>query len=54
MRVDPRSCACTVKEHLGWALLHDVIVHPLLGLTLYRADWAIWLHDYTSHKAWPR
>lgn len=54
MRVDPRSCKCEVKENLLWALLHDIIVHPLLGFTLYRAEWAIRLHDYTSHKAWPR
>lgn len=54
MRVDPRSCKCEVKENLLWALLHDIIIHPMLGFTFYRANWAIALHDYTSHKAWPR
>jgi hypothetical protein len=53
MKTDPRAACANIKEHLGWALAHDVLAHPLMALTLYRR-WAVRFHDWTSKRAWPR
>lgn len=53
MKVDPRSACDNMNERLGWAIVHDLIAHPLMALMLY-ARWSVQFHDYTSQKAWPR
>lgn len=52
MKTDPNK-ACTVpRERLPWAMLHDLIAHPAMALTLYSTI-SRRLHDFTSAKAWP-
>jgi hypothetical protein len=53
MKTDPRVACANAEERRGWAILHDLVAHPLLILTGY-SIWALAFHDYTSHKAWPR
>ncbi|CAB3624540.1 hypothetical protein [Achromobacter pestifer] len=53
MRTDPRKGCANEKELLGWAILHDLVAHPFMVLTGY-SRLSLRLHDYTSHKAWPR
>jgi hypothetical protein len=53
MKTDPREACANAEEKRGWAILHDLVAHPLLILTGY-SIWALAFHDYTSHKAWPR
>lgn len=53
MKTDPRKACANADEKRGWAILHDLIAHPLMILTGY-SIWSLALHDYTSHKAWPR
>jgi len=54
MKIDPDSCKVNLKENLMWAIIHDLIAHPLLALSLYRIKVFINFHDYTSRKAWRR
>lgn len=54
MKKDPNKYCVNYKESLRWAILHDVIAHPLMALTLYNVDCIIKFHDYTSSKAWKR
>lgn len=53
MKTDPRDACKHQRQRLCWALLHDLVAHPLMALTLY-SRWSIRFHDWTSHKAWPR
>lgn len=53
MKTDPNKHCINFKQDLVWAIIHDVISHPLMGLTLY-SKWSILFHNYTSHKAWKR
>lgn len=53
MRTDPRKGCANERELLGWAILHDLIAHPFMVVTGY-SRLSLRLHDYTSHKAWPR
>lgn len=53
MRTDPRKACENEKQLLVWAIIHDLIAHPFMALTLY---WrvSLRLHDWTSQRAWPR
>lgn len=53
MRTDPRAACANASERLGWAVLHDLLAHPLMALTNW-ARWALAFHDWTSVRAWPR
>ncbi len=53
MRTDPRKACKNANERLLWALVHDLIAHPLMALTLW-CRWSVAFHDWTSKKAWPR
>lgn len=53
MRVDPRKACGNERERLMWALLHDLIAHPLMALTGFSAV-SLRFHDWTSRYAWPR
>lgn len=53
MKTDPNEGCNLKEEHLFWAVVHDAICHPLMALSGY-SKWAIKLHNYTSHRAWPR
>jgi hypothetical protein len=54
MKIDPNSHCITYKQNLFWAIIHDVVAHPLMALTFYKIKMFIKLHDYTSHLAWER
>ena len=53
MKTDPNLACANERQRLLWALVHDVLAHPLMGLSAYSKA-ALRFHDYTSHKAWPR
>lgn len=53
MRTDPRAACANASERLGWAVLHDLLAHPLMALTNW-AHWTLAFHDFTSARAWPR
>ena len=53
MRTDPRAACANAVERFGWALLHDAFCHPLMALSGW-SGWSLRLHDWTSHRAWPR
>jgi len=53
MRTDPRAACKNTSERWGWAILHDLVAHPLMGLTNY-SKLSLRFHDWTSHYAWPR
>jgi hypothetical protein len=53
MRTDPRSACANEKELLFWAVVHDLIAHPLMALTCY-SKLSLRFHDWTSQRAWPR
>lgn len=53
MRTDPRKACANEKQLLVWAIVHDLIAHPLMVLTGY--SWtSLRFHDATSQRAWPR
>lgn len=52
MRADPRNACANEQQRLGWAVLHDLVAHPLLALTGWCGR-ALRFHDWTSHQAWP-
>lgn len=54
MKKDPNKCCVIFDEFLPWALIHDIIAHPLMGITLYKVELFIRFHDYTSKHAWKR
>ena len=35
-----------------WKLLHNVVAHPLMGVT-FDSGWSVRFHDWTAIKAWP-
>lgn len=53
MRADPRKACANARERLLRAVVHDLIAHPLMALTLY-CSLSVRFHDWTSLKAWPR
>jgi|688.fasta_scaffold07359_26 hypothetical protein len=53
-KLDPNNCCIMFDECLFWALVHDIIAHPLIALTLYQWQPAIDFHNWTSQKAWKR
>jgi hypothetical protein len=53
MKTDPNKSCANCEERLLWALLHDAVAHPLMGLTNY-SKWSLRFHDFTSRRAWPR
>lgn len=52
MKLDLNKLDWAYRENFWWAVVHDLIAHPLLVLTLYSA-WARRFHGWTSNKAWP-
>ena len=54
MKLDPNKYCVTYKQNLFWAMVHDIIAHPLMAFTLYKINWCIKFHDYTSNLAWKR
>jgi hypothetical protein len=54
MKLDPNNYCVTYKQNLFWAMVHDIIAHPLMALTFYKINLFIKFHDYTSHLAWKR
>lgn len=54
MKLDPNRYCVKYEEHLFWAIVHDVIAHPLMAITLYKVPKLISFHNYTSQKAWRR
>lgn len=53
MKTDPNKGCKNVTEKLGWAIVHDLVAHPLMAVTRY-SNLSMRFHNYTSHKAWPR
>lgn len=53
MKTDPNKGCKNEYQRLGWAVLHDLIAHPLMVLTGY-SKLSLKFHDFTSHRAWPR
>lgn len=53
MRTDPRAACANAEERKGWAVLHDLVCHPLMALTGW-SSWSLRFHDWTSYRAWPR
>lgn len=54
MKLDPNRYCIHYDENLFWAIVHDTIAHPLMAITLYKVEWFIRFHNYTSQKAWVR
>jgi hypothetical protein len=54
MKKDPNTYCINYEENIGWELLHDLVAHPLMALTLYKSKLVISFHDFTSSKAWIR
>jgi hypothetical protein len=52
VRTDPRDACPNEDECLFWAIVHDLIVHPLMAVSLW-SKWSLRLHNYTSRRAWP-
>ena len=53
MKIDPNKHCIKYRQSLLWAIIHDLIAHPFMSLTLYSKP-AIEFHNYTSHRAWKR
>lgn len=53
MKTDPRIACANERELFWWAILHDLVAHPLMALTFYSAL-SLRFHDWTSKHAWPR
>ena len=53
MKMDPNKHCIKFEQNLGWALIHDIFAHVLMGITNY-SKYSIRFHDYTAHKAWKR
>ena len=54
MKLDPNKYCVNYKQNLLFAIIHDLIAHPLIALTLYKVQFIIDFHNWTSHKAWIR
>lgn len=53
MKTDPRTACANVQERKAWAVLHDLVAHPLMALTNW-SRLSLRFHDWTSFRAWPR
>lgn len=53
MKLDPNKHCVVYEQNLFWAIIHDVIAHPLMGICCYN-EWSRNIHNITSHKAWKR
>lgn len=53
MKIDPLNHCTKFRQSLPWAIIHDLLAHPLMALTGYSCT-SIKFHNYTSHKAWKR
>lgn len=53
MKTDPNEHCTKYEQCLGWAMVHDLIAHPVMALTCY-CNLAVRFHDWTSRKAWRR
>lgn len=53
MRTDPRVACKNREEDWLWALIHDLVAHPFMALTLWSRV-SLQFHDWTARKAWPR
>ncbi len=53
MKTDPNKACATLAEVRRWAVVHDLVAHPLMAVTLY-SRWSVAFHDWTSRRAWPR
>jgi len=53
MKVDPINHCVKFRQSLPWAMIHDLIAHPIMALTCY-SQVSIRFHNYTSHRAWKR
>ncbi len=53
MKTDPNTHCTKFKERRLWAIVHDLIAHPIMAITQYH-PLAIALHNWTSFKAWTR
>jgi hypothetical protein len=53
MKTDPNLHCINFEQRLIWAMIHDIIAHPFMGLTMYSRI-SIEFHNYTSQKAWKR
>jgi hypothetical protein len=53
MKLDPNTACVIFKEDLLWAMIHDLIAHPVMAITFY-CKLSIKFHNYTSCKAWKR
>lgn len=53
MRTDPRKACANERQLLVWAVVHDLVAHPLMVITGYSRA-SIRFHDATSVRAWPR
>lgn len=52
MKTDERRLAWAFREKYWWAILHDMIAHPLMAVFNY-SRWTRRFHSWTSDKAWP-
>jgi hypothetical protein len=53
MKQDPNLHCINFTQDTLWAIIHDMIAHPLMALTLYSKP-SIRFHNFTSLKAWRR
>jgi len=54
MKLDPNEYCVVYEQSIIWALIHDILAHPLMALTLYKVELFINFHNFTSAKAWKR
>lgn len=53
MKTDPNKACTNKKQNIFWAVVHDLVSHPLMAVSGY-SKWSLSFHNWTSHKAWPR
>jgi len=53
MKLDPNDACVMFEENLIWAIIHDLIAHPIMAITLY-CKISVAFHNYSSYKAWKR
>jgi hypothetical protein len=53
MKTDPNKACVQFEENKRWAIIHDLLAHPLMAITGY-CKLSIRFHNWTSHKAWIR
>ena len=54
MKLDPNNYCVLYEQNIFWAIIHDVVAHPLMALTFYKINLFIQFHNYTSNLAWKR